>query len=54
MDQTLVTATAAALVPSLPYLLQKAGDMAADEAIKKVGEAAWNCAKSIWRRLSAD
>ncbi len=43
----LAMTTAAALAPVLPYLLKKAGDMAADEAIKKVGQGAWDFAKAI-------
>jgi hypothetical protein len=52
MDVTqLAAATATALVPVLPYLLDKTGDVATKEAIKKVGKEAWSIATTIWDRL---
>jgi hypothetical protein len=38
------------LAPFLPYLL-KMGEKAAEEAGKKLGEAAWEQAKALWSRL---
>ncbi len=38
------------LAPFLPYLL-KAGEKAAEEAGKKLGEAAWERAKGLWGKL---
>jgi hypothetical protein len=38
------------LAPFLPYLL-KAGEKAAEEAGKKLGEESWNKAKSLWSKL---
>lgn len=38
------------LMPFLPYL-QKAGEKAAEEAAKKLGEGAWEQAKALWGKL---
>lgn len=38
------------LLPFLPYLL-KMGEKAAEEAGKKLGEAAWEGAKTLWTKL---
>jgi len=38
------------LTPFLPYLL-KVGEKAAEEAGKKLGEAAWDRAKALWAHL---
>lgn len=38
------------LAPFLPYLL-KAGEKAAEEIGKKLGEAAWEQAKALWSQL---
>ncbi len=51
MDPTeLAQKIGAFLLPLLPYLL-KAGDKAAEEAGKKLGEAAWEKAKALWHKL---
>lgn len=46
----LVTKVVAFLAPFLPYLL-KAGEKVAEEAGKKLGETAWEQAKSLWGKL---
>ena len=39
------------LVPVLPYLLAKTGDVAAGEAVKKVGKGTWGFARGLWEKL---
>ena len=39
------------LAPVLPYLVAKAGDVAAAEAIKKVGKQTWGVARRLWEKL---
>jgi hypothetical protein len=46
----LVTTVVAFLAPFLPYLY-KAGEVAAAEAGKKFGAAAWDQAKALWGKL---
>jgi len=48
--QTLAQQAVAFLTPFLPYLL-KAGEKAAEEVGKKLGEAAWEKAKALWGKL---
>jgi hypothetical protein len=48
---TLVGPLTAVLAPAIPYLVSKAGDVAASEAIKKLGKAAWEAAGKVWARL---
>lgn len=50
MDPQLLQQLTTFLAPFLPYLL-KAGEKAAEEAGKKLGEAAWEQAKAIWEKL---
>ncbi len=47
---TLAVQAVGALAPALPFLLDKGGK-AADAAIEKIGEDAWEKAKSVWARL---
>src|SRR6185295_3365374 len=46
---TLAAQAVAALAPALPFLLDKGGK-AADAAIEKIGEDAWETAKRVWAR----
>ena len=39
------------LTPVLPYLVAKTGDVAAKEAIKKVGKKTWGFARGLWDKL---
>ena len=48
---TLVAPLTAVLAPAVPYLLGKARDVAATEAIKTLGKAAWEAAGKLWARL---
>ncbi len=41
------------LAPVLPYLLEKAGDVATAEAIKKVGKDAWGLWRKLWPAIQA-
>lgn len=50
MDTQSIHQLTAFLAPFLPYLL-KAGEKAAEEAGKKLGEAAWGRAKALWGKL---
>ena len=48
MDVVTLTAF---LAPCLPFLLEKVGAPALDEASSKLGEDAWTKAKEIWSKL---
>ena len=48
---TIVGETVGVLAPVLPYLVGKAGDVAAGEGIEKVGKEAWGVAQRLWERL---
>ena len=52
MDISAIVADAAqVLAPVLPYLLAKTADVAAGEAIKKVGKDTWGLAQRLWDKL---
>jgi hypothetical protein len=48
---TLVAPVVAVLAPAVPYLLGKVRDVAATEAIKKLGKTTWDAAGKVWARL---
>ncbi|MEJ5241594.1 MAG: hypothetical protein WHS87_10390 [Anaerolineales bacterium] len=50
MDPQLLQQLTTFLAPFLPYLL-KMGEKAAEEAGKRLGEAAWEQAKALWEKL---
>ncbi len=50
MDAQSIQQLTTFLAPFLPYLL-KMGEKAAEEAGKKLGEAAWERAKALWEKL---